>query len=240
MTEAFPHSFHTTRWSLVARLQAESDGSGVREALGELCGRCWFPIYAFVRRSGAGAQDAEDMTQGFFQHVLTHDLMAQAQREKGRFRAFLLGCLKHYMANEWQKGQAMRRGGHLKAVALDGLEAEERYRVEAAALSTADDDCDRTFDQQWAQGVLERAVGLLREEQKDAAKFELLLPTLTGTEDREAIMRATGMTDGALKVMIHRLRRRYCEVLRQVVAETVESEAEVDSELDYLAACLRK
>lgn len=232
-----PHSFHTTRWSLVSQLRAESDAAAAGQALAELCQRCWFPIYAYVRRSGAGAQDAEDVTQGFFQHVLTHDLMAQARREKGRFRSFLLACLKHYMANEWQKRSAQRRGGHLTAVHLDALEAEERYRVEAAALST---DGDTTFDQQWAQGVLEQAVTRLREEQRDAQRFELLLPALTGTEDRAALMQATGLNEGTLKVVIHRLRRRYREVLRQVVAETVESEADVDAELDYLAACLRR
>ncbi|MGV3659286.1 MAG: RNA polymerase sigma factor [Prosthecobacter sp.] len=237
MTETSPHSFHTTRWSLVSRLRPGSDASGARAALGELCQRCWFPIYAYVRRSGQMAQDAEDLTQGFFHHLLTHDLMAQARREKGRFRSFLLGCLKNYMCNEWQKGRAQRRGGHLTAVHLDGLEAEERYRVEVAALST---DEETTFDQQWAQGVLDQAVRLLREEQVSPGRFELLQPALTGTEDREAIMQATGMNEAALKVAIHRLRRRYREVLRQVVAETVESEADVDAELDYLAACLRR
>lgn len=237
MTETSPHSFHTTRWSLVSRLRPGGDTSGARVALGELCQRCWFPIYAFVRRSGQAAQDAEDLTQGFFHHLLTHELMGQARREKGRFRSFLLGCLKNYMGNEWQKGRAQRRGGHLTAVHLDALEAEERYRVEVAALSTDD---DSAFDQQWAQGVLDQAVALLRQEQMSAERFELLLPALTGTEDREAIMQATGMNEAALKVAIHRLRRRYREVLRQVVAETVESEAEVDAELDYLAACLRR
>lgn len=222
---------------MVSRLRTEGDDAAASEALAELCQRCWFPIYAFVRRSGAGAQDAEDLTQGFFHHLLTHDLMAQARREKGRFRSFLLACLKHYMANEWQKKSAQRRGGHLTAVHLDALEAEERYRLEAAALST---DGDTTFDQQWAQDVLDQAVALLRKEQKEPERFELLLPALTGTENREAIMQATGLNEGALKVVIHRLRRRYREVLRQVVAETVESEAEVDAELDYLAACLRR
>ncbi len=232
-----PHSFHTTRWSLVSRLRTQNDEAAAGRALAELCQRCWFPIYAFVRRSGAAVHDAEDLTQGFFHHVLTHDLMAQARREKGRFRSFLLACLKNYMANEWQKGAALRRGGHLTAVHLDALEAEERYRVEAAALST---DGDTTFDQQWAQGVLEQAVGRLREEQRDAQRFDLLLPSLTGTEDRTALMQATGLNEGALKVVIHRLRKRYREVLRQLVADTVEGEAEVDAELDYLAACLRR
>lgn len=214
-----------------------ADESAARVALGDLCQRCWFPIYAFVRRSGASAHDAEDLTQGFFQHLLTHDLMARAQREKGRFRSFLLGCLKHYLDNEWQKGTAQRRGGHLSPVHLDALAAEERYRVEVEAMSTDD---DTAFDQQWAHDVLEQAVALLRAEQPDSARFELLLPALTGTEDRAALVVATGMNDGALKVAIHRLRRRYRELLYQIVADTVETDAEVDDELDYLVACLRR
>ena len=230
------HSFHTTRWSLVSRMRDEQDSAAARVALGDLCQRCWFPIYAFVRRSGASTHDAEDLTQGFFQHLLTHDLMARAQREKGRFRSFLLGCLKHYLDNEWQKGSAQRRGGHLSPVHLDALAAEERFRVEVAGMSTND---DTAFDQQWAQGVLEQAVSLLRSEQADAARFELLLPALTGTENRTTLIAATGMNDGALKVAIHRLRRRYRELLRQIVADTVESEADVDEELAYLVACLR-
>ena len=184
-----------------------------------------------VRGLGTGAGDY--VTKAFN----PHDLMARAQREKGRFRSFLLGCLKHYLDNEWQKGSAQRRGGHLSPVHLDALAAEERFRVEVAGMSTND---DTAFDQQWAQGVLEQAVSLLRSEQADAARFELLLPALTGTENRTTLIAATGMNDGALKVAIHRLRRRYRELLRQIVADTVESEADVDEELAYLVACLRR
>lgn len=231
------NDFHTTRWSLISQMRHGSDPDGARVALGELCQRCWFPIYAFVRRGGAAAHDAEDLTQGFFQHLLTHDLMTRAQRERGRFRSFLLGCLKHFLDNEWQKGAAQRRGGHLSLVHLDALEAEERYRLEAESLTTDD---DTAFDQQWAQSVLDQAVALLRSEQPDSARFEQLLPALTGTENRDALMETTGMNENALKVAIHRLRKRYRELLRKVVADTVETEAEVDEELAYLVACLRR
>ncbi len=237
MPETDHHSFHTTRWSLVSQLRAGRDDSAARVALGELCQQCWFPIYAFVRRAGMSAADAEDATQGFFQHLLTNELMAQAQRERGRFRSFLLGCLKHFLGNEWQKRHAQRRGGHLVAVHLDALEAEERYRLELEALSTSDEE---VFDQSWAHGVLDRAMQQLRAEQKDDARFDLLAPALTSSEDRAALMQATGMNENALKVTIHRLRKRYRELLRAAVAETVESEAEVDSELAYLVACLRR
>jgi DNA-directed RNA polymerase specialized sigma24 family protein len=231
------HSFHTTHWSLVSQLRAGGDESAALVALGELCQRCWFPIYAFVRRTGMTAADAEDVTQGFFEYVLTHELMAQARREQGRFRSFLLGCLKHFLGNAWQKRQAQRRGGYLAAVHLDALEAEERYRLEVEALSTSDEE---VFDQSWAHGVLDRAMQQLRAEQKDEARFDLLAPALTGSEERAALMQATGMNESALKVIIHRLRKRYRELLRATVADTVKNEADVDAELTYLVECLRR
>ncbi len=231
------HSFHTTRWSLVSRLRTQDDESAARVALSELCSRNWFPVYAFIRRMGMSASDAEDATQGFFQHVLTHDLLMKAQRERGRFRSFLLGCLKHFLGNEWQKAQAQRRGGHLAAVHLDALEAEERYHIEVEALSTSDEE---VFDQSWAHGILDTAMLQLRAEQQDDGRFDLLARALTGSEDRATLMQATGMTENALKVTIHRLRKRYRELLRAAVAETVENKAEVDAELAYLVACLRR
>ncbi|GEP42767.1 RNA polymerase sigma factor [Brevifollis gellanilyticus] len=237
MSPTTDHSFDTTRWSLVSQLRAGGDEAAAQVALGELCQRCWFPIYAFVRRVGLSAADAEDATQGFFQHLLTHELMSQARRERGRFRSYLLGCLKHFLGNEWQKRNALRRGGHLAAVHLDALEAEERYRLEVEAMSTSDEE---VFDQSWAHSMLDRAMQQLRAEQRDDARFDLLAPALTGSEDRAALMQSTGMNEGALKVTIHRLRKRYRELLRAAVAETVESEAEVDAELAYLVACLRR
>lgn len=238
MTVSADHNFHTTRWSLVSQLRVGgADESAASVALSELCSRNWFPVYAFIRRTGMTATDAEDATQGFFQHVLTHELLAKARRERGRFRSFLLGCLKHFLGNEWQKVQAQRRGGHLAAVHLDALEAEERYHIEVEALSTSDEDF---FDQNWAHGILDSAMRQLRAEQRDEARFDLLAPALIGSEDRAALMQATGMNESALKVTIHRLRKRYRELLRAAVAETVESDAEIDAELAYLVACLRR
>ncbi len=230
------HDFQTTRWSLISQVRQDSDSGRVRTALGELCQRNWYPVYAFIRRRGIGVEDAQDLTQGFFQHLLTHDLISRAQREKGRFRSFLLGCLKHHLDNEWQKGTSKKRGGHLSPVHLDAMDAEERYRLESRSMA-ADD--DTVFDQQWAQSILDQAVALLRTEQADRGRFELMLPALLGNEDRVALMEATGMNEGSLKVAIHRLRKRYRELLRQVVADTVETDAEVDEELAYLTACLR-
>jgi hypothetical protein len=161
------------------------------------------------------AANSEDATQGFFEYLLTHELMAEARRERGRFRSFLLGCLKHFLGNEWQKRQAQRRGGHLAAVHLDALEAEERYRLEVEALSTSDDE---VFDQSWAHGMLDRAMRQLRAEQRDEAHFDLLAPALTGSEDRAALMQATGMNESALKVTIHSLRKRFRELLGGIMS----------------------
>lgn len=231
------YDFQTTRWSFVSQLRLGDDDSAARKVLSLLCQQCWFPVYAFVRRIGITAADAEDLTQGFFQYILTHDLLTQARRERGRFRAYLLACLKHFLGNEWQKQGAQRRGGHLMPIHLDALEAEERYRLEVEALSTSD---EQTYDQTWAQDLLDHAMAKLRAEQPNSARFDLLSPALLGLEDREVLATATGMNENALKVAIHRLRKRYRELLREAVASTVETDAEVDDELAYLIACLRR
>ena len=230
------YQFHTTRWSLISKMRSEDDSENARTALAELCQRNWFPVYGFVRRTGATAEDAEDLVQGFFKHLLTHRLMARADREQGRFRSFVLGCLKNYLGNERQKQAVQRRGVHLTVVHLDGLEAEERYSLEVEALGMSD---RQTFDQAWALALLDRALAELRAEQKDVAHFDLLAPALTGREDRCEIATSLGMSDGALKVAIHRLRKRYREVLRGLVAETVATAEDVEEELAYLVACLR-
>jgi RNA polymerase sigma-70 factor (ECF subfamily) len=186
---------------------------------------------------GVPAADAEDRVQGFFEYVLTHQLFERANRGQGRFRSFLLGCLKNYLGNESQKDAAQRRGGHLQAVHLDVMEAEERYRLEVESLAMSD---QPTFDQIWAHALLERALAELRAEQKDPEYFDLLAPALTGQEDRAGIAALMGMSDGALKVAIHRLRKRYREILRRLVADTVPTAEDVAEELAYLVACLRR
>jgi RNA polymerase sigma-70 factor (ECF subfamily) len=218
-------------------MRSREDTSAARKALADLCQLNWFPVYAFVRRTGAAAADAEDLVQGFFEYLLTHKLLQRADPNQGRFRSFLLGCLKHYLGNEKQKLSAQRRGGHLEVIHLDGLEAEERYRLEVEALATSD---QQIFDQAWAHGILDRALTSLRAEQKDLKQFDLLAPALAGREDRGAIATLSGMSEGAMKVAIHRLRKRYREILRGLVAETVQTAAEVDAELVYLVDCLRK
>jgi DNA-directed RNA polymerase specialized sigma24 family protein len=231
------HSFHTTRWSLLSQVRSSDNSGEAQRALAELCQRNWFPVYAFVRRTGASAADAEDRVQGFFEHMLSHQLFARADRGQGRFRSFLLGCLKNYLGNQSQKGAAQRRGGHLQAVHLDALEAEERYCLEMESLGTSD---QQAFDQSWAHALLERTLAELRTEQKDPVHFDLIAPALTGQADRAGIAALTGMSDGALKVAIHRLRKRYREILRRLVADTVPTAEEVEEELAYLVACLRR
>lgn len=230
------HSFHTTRWSLLSQVRSNEDSAEANRALAELCQMNWFPVYAFVRRSGSSAVDAEDRVQGFFEHLLSHRLLERADRGKGRFRSYLLGCLKNYLGNEHQREKAQRRGGHLQAVHLDALEAEARYRLEVEAMSISD---QMTFDQTWAHALLDRALEQLRSEQKNPSNFDALAPTLAGHEDRAEISARTGMSESAVKVAIHRLRKRYRQILRRLVADTVPTDAEVEDELAYLVACLR-
>lgn len=228
------HEFHTTRWSLISQMRTPGDVSRSESALAQLCERYWWPMHHYIRRRGIVAHDAEDLTQGFFQHLLSHELMAQAKRDRGRFRSFLLGCLKNYLNNEWQKSQALSRGGAASILHLDAMAAEERYQMESQSLSA---DEETAFDQAWAHRLLAEAQDRLRAE---LPHLEALMPAILGQEDRAALMHFTGMNEGALKVAVHRLRKRYREVLKQLVAETVADPAEVDSELAYLVACLRR
>lgn len=236
-----PQSFHTTRWSLVLQLRVDADPARTQAALSELCARYWFPLYAFLRGHAESPEEAEDLTQGFFEHLITSDLLRHADPEKGRLRAFLLGCLKHYRGMQWRKRVALRRGGSDPGIPLDGLAAEERYRVESAYLSVRDPEA--SFDRQWAFGVLERALDQLRAEHvsgEERRRLESLLPALSRPVDRAQLAGEIGMSEGALKVALHRLRKRYGKILREVVAETVLDVAEVDEELAYLMKCLRE
>jgi DNA-directed RNA polymerase specialized sigma24 family protein len=241
MNDPRHHSFQTTRWSLIEGIQRASDPGLTERSLAEICRRYWFPIYAFVRRSGAGPEDAEDSTQSFFEHLLRGDLLERAREERGRLRSYLLACLKHFLGNQWKRESRQRRGGGMRWASFERLEAEERLRLEEA--QAVGGDLEVFFDREWAHGVLEQVVDRLRLESGQGAervRLEVLLPALSREVDREELMRATGMTEGALKVALHRLRRRYGRVLREVVEESVAEASEVEGELAHLFACLRR
>ena len=228
-------SFSATRWSVV--LAAAGDAE---DALATLCRAYWYPLYAFLRRQGLNTHDAEDVTQGFFAHIVETDALAQVDRAKGRFRTFLLASLKHFLADERDRAKAQKRGGGRAVISLDACEAEERYALEPRDELSP----DKLFDRRWAIAVIERALARLDAEYSATGKgalFSALKPLLTapGSARPYAEIGAEfGMNEGAVKVAVHRLRQRYGAALRAEIAETVGSADEVDEELRHLLDAL--
>jgi RNA polymerase sigma-70 factor (ECF subfamily) len=232
-----PGLFLTTHWSMVQGLQ--SDPVSAEKALAELCRTYWYPMYAFARRQGYAAHDAEDVVQGFFARLLEKRDFGVLAREKGRFRSFLLAAAKHFFANERDRSRALKRGGGREWVSIDVLEAENRYAREPADGLTPQAD----FDRQWALSLLERVLERLRGEMVVAGRgghFEAMKFVLTGGHGRSYVEvgRKLGMSEGAVKVAVHRLRERYRDLIRAEVAQTVSSEAELEEELRALLAAL--
>jgi len=233
---AGPRSFPTTLWTVVLSV-GQRKSSAADEALAALCRAYWYPLYAFVRRRGYRPQDAEDLTQAFFAHLLATEAIGKAQPAKGRFRTFLLAAVKNFLANEWDKGRALKRGGGRAALAFDAESAEARYQREPSHELTP----ERLFERRWALSVLDEAFSTLRNEyeQRGAGNlFAALKETLTGGgEGYAAIAAQLGLTEGAVKVAAHRLRGRYRELTRAIVAETVAAD-EVEDELRHLKAAV--
>ena len=234
--------FATTRWTVVLAAGAANDSSPqVAAALEQLCRAYWYPLYAFVRRRGWAPHDAEDLTQGFFRRLLEKGALGAANPDKGRFRSFLLASLKHFLANEWDRLRAQKRGGALPHLELDALSAETRYRLEPADPRA---DADALYDRQWALALLEQVLACLRAEFATAgneAQFEKMKTFLTAGRGEipyaEAAARL-GVSEGALRVAVHRLRKRYRDLLREEIAQTVASPAEVEDELAALFRAL--
>jgi RNA polymerase sigma factor (sigma-70 family) len=230
--------FATTRWSLVVAAGATGGSPEAREALETLCGACWFPLYAFARRTGAAREEAEDLVQGFFALLLEKGWLRQADRERGRFRTFLLAAFRHHAAHERDRGRAQKRGGGARLLSLDFAAGETRYLSEPAVDETP----ERLYERRWALALLDRALEGLRASYAGdrAAVFEALRPHLTGGEPPSLAETgaAIGLSEGATKVALHRLRRRYRDVLRATIAETVADPGEVDDEIHHLLAAL--
>jgi len=209
-----------------------------REALETLCRHYWQPLYAFVRRQGHSPHDAQDLTQEFFARLLGKNYLAAVERQKGRFRSFLLAALKHFLANEWDKLRAQKRGGGKTAIFIDAAAAETSCAGALAAEETA----DRIYDRRWALTLLERTMQRLEQEyQSKARAFERLRPALIGERDSlpyAQIARELDSTEGAVKAAVHRLRQRYREILREEIADTVASKSEVEEELRQLFSAL--
>ena len=233
------NEFETTHWSIILSA-GRSDSTHAREAAEKFCAAYWYPLYAFVRRQGHGPDDAQDLTQEFFARLLARRSLGQVDPAKGKFRSFLLAALKHFLANEWDRAQAEKRGGEHTFVSFDQQTAEERYGNEPAHEATP----EKLFERRWALTLLEQVLARLREENDADGKsdlFDRLKATLTGEEDAAtyaAMAAQLGMTEAAVKVAVHRLRQRYRELLRKEIARTVNSDGEVEEELRYLFAVL--
>ncbi len=229
--------FVTTHWSVVLSAQ-DKDSARSNEALEALCRVYWYPLYAYARRVGQSPADAEDLTQGFFARLLEKDYLRAASREKGRFRAFMLTALKRYMANEWDRQHAQKRGGFAPRVTIDLQAAESRLGFEPADPVSA----DVLFDRQWALALLERTMARLRQEYATSGRAELfnLLQNCLTKEDSAlpyaAIAKRLNLTEAAVKMAVHRLRHRYQELLREEIAQTVSGPGEVEAEIRHLFA----
>jgi RNA polymerase sigma-70 factor (ECF subfamily) len=229
--------FATTQWNLVLAAR-EGTETEARRALESLCEAYWYPLYAYVRRRGFTADEARDLTQGFFADLLSRDFLDAIDRSKGRFRSFLLASLEHFLSHERDRAHTLKKGGGTTPIPLDTDVAETRYRHEPPDPLTP----EVVFERRWGLTVMERAMErLAREFDDQPSRFERLKTCLTGSEPAQYrdIAIALGMTETAVKAAVHRLRQRYGRLLRNEIAETVADEAEVDEEVRHLLAVVR-
>jgi RNA polymerase sigma-70 factor (ECF subfamily) len=233
-------AFATTHWSLVLAA-GNGQSSEAARALERLCRAYWYPLYAYVRRKGHSPHDAQDLVQEFFAHFLEHNYVRHADRNRGRFRTFLLTSLQRFLINQWHKAHREKRGGRQQVLSLDEALAEGRFTREPAA----DQPPDSVYDCGWAAVLLERALAALRAEFAQAGKqdlFERLKVFAWGEHSAlpySAMAEQLGMSEGAVKVAVHRLRQRYGQLLREEIAQTVGTPVEVEAELRYLASVVR-
>lgn len=231
-----PHAFHTTRWSRVLLAGGPGDEDDAHAALADLCRDYWYPLYAFARRRGLDVPDAEDATQGFFLHLLEGNALGRARSERGRFRSFLLGAMQNYLNNEHRRDHTVKRGGGQKPLSLDALAAEKRFALEPTDSITS----EAQFERNWALALIERVFRRVEEDYIEAGRrdlFEALKPCLAGEVARpgyEAIAKDLGMSTAAIGTAIFRMRRRFGERMREEIAETVSSPAEVEEEIAQL------
>jgi len=227
--------FATTHWSVVLAA-GQTSGAQAFAALEQLCRTYWYPLYAYVRRRGYGHEDAQDLTQGFLLQLLAHQSLARVDRNKGRFRSFLLGGLYYFLADQRDRANAQKRGGGHSILSLDAQAAEQRYRLEPVE----DRSPDKLFERSWAMALLDSVLARLEGEFREAGKAELFerlrVCLLAGTDPQtyaEAAAEA-GMTGEAVRKAVYRLRRRYYELFREEIARTVADASEVEEEMRYL------
>lgn len=231
--------FNTTHWSVVLAAGQEATPQA-GDALEHLCRDYWYPLFAYLRRQGHDAPDAQDLTQSFFLHLLAGNRLRDVTPARGKFRSFLIAALKNFVANEWDKRQTLKRGGHVSFLPLDAELGEARYRREPAPAATP----DKAFEQSWALALLEKVLNQLRAEHGDEAKrrlFEALQVYLSG--DKSGVSYAEmatrlNLTEGSVKMAVLRMRRRFGELLRAEIAHTVAKPEEIDEEIRCLFAAV--
>jgi RNA polymerase sigma factor (sigma-70 family) len=232
--------FATTNWSMVLAA-GEAESSRSRLALAALCETYWYPVYAFLRRQGCTVEEARDLAQGYFLQLLEKGFLKEVRPDAGRFRSFLLVSVKHFLSNALNRERALKRGGGLSQLRLEFDAAEGRYATDPADSALTP---DRLFERQWAMTVLEGAMKSLREDcvrSGDAMRFDLLRLYLTGEEPAvpyRQVAAELGMSETAVKVAVHRMRVRFGQVLREVIAQTVVSPEEIDDEIRFMLTSL--
>jgi DNA-directed RNA polymerase specialized sigma24 family protein len=235
-----PRVFPNTRWSVVLAACATPSPESAT-ALESLCQAYWYPLYAYVRRCGQAPHDAQDLTQAFFCRLLEKRWLDSADREKGKLRSFLIVALKKFMANEWDRASAQRRGGGRAQVPVDTAFAESRFAADTQTLAP-----DETFDRQWALTLISLTTRRLRAEFEAAGKpgdYDALKPCLLadrGAIDYAAVAEQLGVNEGAARVAVHRLRKRFREIYREEISQTLAAGADLDVELRHLAAALAR
>lgn len=232
-------SFATTHWSVVVAAGRHSSPEA-REALSTLCRTYWYPLYVFIRRQGFSADKAQDLTQEFFVRLMEKDFLAEVDREKGRFRSFLLAACKHFLSNERDRARAKKRGGGRDFISIDFDDAERRYRVEPSHNLTP----EKLFERRWAMTLLEQVLANLRNESVrngKAEQFDHLKAFLTADASKSSFREVAAeleLTEGAAKVAVHRLRKRYRELLNEEIAMTMRETDSIEDEIRQLFRAL--
>jgi RNA polymerase sigma factor (sigma-70 family) len=232
-------AFVTTHWSVVITA-GRSDTTRSRDALARLCKTYWYPLYAYVRRRGHPAHDAQDLTQEFFAQLLERRSLANADPERGRFRSFILTAMNHFLATEWSKATAKKRGGGRQMLSLDLMAAEEWFDLEPVDQATP----DKVFEKQWALTLLNEVLNRLEDEYRREGKSELfaaLKQTLTGARESQPYAELAAKLDlneGAIKVAVHRLRKRYRLLIRAEIANTLDRSQDIEEEVRHLFGAL--
>ena len=227
--------FATTHWTVVLAAGRRSTPQSAR-ALEELCRAYWFPLYAYVRRRGHSKEDAEDLTQAFFARFLEQNYLEGLSAERGRFRAFLLAALKHFLANEWDRSQRQKRGGQIPHLSLDWQTADTQFQI----ADPAEPSPDQAFDREWAVALLGKVIERLSAEceadgrGRQFVELKVFLTAGKGAVSHADAAQALGLSAGAARVAVHRLRKRYRQLLRDEIAQTLADPAQVDEEMQAL------